>query len=80
MDRTAIERFKVPGVVLMEHEGTKVAQVVQIICNGMGSCASKKVAIFCGKGNNGGDGFVAARHLANLGFEQPCFCLLILIA
>ena len=75
MDRTAIERFKVPGVVLMEHAGTKVAQVVQIICNGMGSCASKKVAIFCGKGNNGGDGFVAARHLANLGFETTVFLL-----
>ena len=59
LDRRAIEEFGVPGVVLMENAGRGAADVlVHLGCRG-------PVAICCGKGNNGGDGFVIARHLDN---------------
>src|SRR5205823_1837349 len=59
LDRRAIEEFGVPGVVLMENAGRGAAEVlVRLGCRG-------PVVICCGKGNNGGDGFVIARHLDN---------------
>src|SRR5713226_6787224 len=61
LDRRAIEELGVPGVVLMENAGRGAAEVlVRLGCRG-------PVAICCGKGNNGGDGFVIARHLDNRG-------------
>ncbi|MDI3480966.1 MAG: ADP-dependent NAD(P)H-hydrate dehydratase / NAD(P)H-hydrate epimerase [Tepidanaerobacteraceae bacterium] len=78
MDRKAMEDMGVPGAVLMENAGREVAIAVKRICERM--AAEKrifkheaKIAIFCGKGNNGGDGFVAARHLANMGFKPEVF-------
>ncbi len=62
LDRKAIEEYKIPGIVLMENAGRNVAEeVLQMIDNPQ----KVKVAILCGKGNNGGDGFVVARHLHN---------------
>src|SRR5262249_45419910 len=59
VDRRAIEELGVPGVVLMENAGRGAADVlVRLGCRG-------PVVICCGKGNNGGDGFVIARHLGN---------------
>lgn len=75
MDKTAIEEYKIPGVVLMENAGTKLAQAVQNMWNFRESKVSRKIAVFCGKGNNGGDGFVAARHLVNSGFETMVFII-----
>jgi ADP-dependent NAD(P)H-hydrate dehydratase / NAD(P)H-hydrate epimerase len=64
LDRTAIERFGIPGVVLMENAGRSVAaEMLQRIAG----LQRKTITIVCGKGNNGGDGFVVARHLANAG-------------
>ena len=54
MDKTAIEEYKIPGVVLMENAGTKLAQAVQNMWNFRESKVSRKIAVFCGKGNNGG--------------------------
>ena len=65
-DRETIDKIKVPGVVLMENAGVGVVKVIKDL---LGSVEHKKIDIFCGKGNNGGDGHVVARHLANMGAE-----------
>jgi len=62
VDRAAIEDFGIPGLVLMENAGRGAAQVVLRLLD---DAASPRVAIVCGSGNNGGDGFVIARHLHN---------------
>ncbi|MBX9681064.1 MAG: NAD(P)H-hydrate epimerase [Gemmataceae bacterium] len=58
VDRRAIEDWGVPSVVLMENAGRGAADVL------MAQQPKGLVLIGCGKGNNGGDGLVAARHLA----------------
>jgi NAD(P)H-hydrate epimerase len=60
IDRTAIEKFGIPGLVLMENAGLAAASLLH---ENIPDLAEKKVLIVCGKGNNGGDGFVIARHL-----------------
>ncbi|WP_031515933.1 bifunctional ADP-dependent NAD(P)H-hydrate dehydratase/NAD(P)H-hydrate epimerase [Desulfofalx alkaliphila] len=67
IDRTAIEQYGIPGVVLMENAGIKV---VEAVCEQLGGCVKGRVVtIFVGKGNNGGDGLVVARHLLNKGAD-----------
>lgn len=68
MDKATIEEVKIPGIVLMENAGREVADVVVYLWK-QSKNYTKKVSIICGKGNNGGDGFVAARHLINNGFD-----------
>ena len=65
-DKWAIEAAGVPGAVLMENAGRSCAE---IIFGKLKENNWNKVSIFCGTGNNGGDGFVIARHLANSGIE-----------
>ncbi|NOT00415.1 MAG: NAD(P)H-hydrate epimerase [Phycisphaerales bacterium] len=65
IDRLAIEEYGVPGVVLMENAGRNAARFVRREMADRG--LDGRVVIFCGTGNNGGDGFVVARHLANVG-------------
>ena len=70
LDRKAIEEYKIPGIILMENAGRNVAEeVLQMIDDPH----QAKVAILCGKGNNGGDGFVVARHLRNHGISVNVF-------
>lgn len=57
LDRRAIEDFGVPGIVLMENAGRGCAEFIA------GLKPTGNVVICCGRGNNGGDGFVIARHL-----------------
>ncbi|GEO24578.1 bifunctional NAD(P)H-hydrate repair enzyme Nnr [Alicyclobacillus acidoterrestris] len=59
-DHDTIETLKVPGIVLMDHAGKAVAEAVQ-------RRRVKSVLIVCGKGNNGGDGWLAARWLHHYG-------------
>ncbi|HEX40907.1 MAG TPA: hypothetical protein ENN81_02450, partial [Phycisphaerales bacterium] len=63
-DKWAIEQLGLPGVVLMENAGRGC---VEVIVHRLGEVADKTVATLCGTGNNGGDGYVIARHLANRG-------------
>ena len=62
-DRRAIEEFGVPGVVLMENAGRGCAELVMQL-----NPDRLPVVVLCGPGNNGGDGFVIARHLDNHGW------------
>ncbi|MFQ6617421.1 MAG: NAD(P)H-hydrate dehydratase, partial [Fidelibacterota bacterium] len=63
IDRRAILEMGVPGIVLMENAGVKVLEKIGGI---LGKIEGKEIIIFCGKGNNGGDGLVVARHLLYL--------------
>jgi hydroxyethylthiazole kinase-like uncharacterized protein yjeF len=65
-DAWAINELGIPGVVLMENAGRSCAELIK---EKLGAIAAPKVCIFCGTGNNGGDGYVIARHLSNSGFE-----------
>ncbi len=61
MDRRTIEEFGVPSLVLMENAALRV---VEVIAQRFGPLRGKRITVVCGKGNNGGDGFAIARHLA----------------
>ncbi len=62
-DARAIRECGVPGVVLMENAGRGAADVLERELLG-GEARGKQIGVVCGVGNNGGDGFVIARHLA----------------
>src|ERR1700757_2236411 len=64
VDRLTIERYGIPSLLLMENAGKSVADFVTGRFRGL---ESRRIVVLCGKGNNGGDGFVAARHLADAG-------------
>lgn len=64
IDREAMSRFEIPGLILMENAGLQVVRFIQKL---RPEIKETKVVILCGKGNNGGDGFVIARHLRRLG-------------
>ena len=66
VDSWAINTLGVPGVILMENAGRSCAELIK---EKLKDIAHPKVCIFCGTGNNGGDGYVIARHLLNSGFE-----------
>jgi hydroxyethylthiazole kinase-like uncharacterized protein yjeF len=64
IDAAAIEKYALPGIVLMENAGRQVTEAVREM---LLEDPAAHVLIVCGKGNNGGDGLVVARHLANQG-------------
>jgi NAD(P)H-hydrate epimerase len=63
IDRRAIEEFGVPGIILMENAGRGAAEVLIRL-----NAERRPALVVCGKGNNGGDGYVIARHLHNHGW------------
>jgi len=62
LDRKTIETYRIPGVVLMENAGRGTTEAISSFFPDL---QRRKVVIFAGKGNNGGDGFVIARYLLN---------------
>lgn len=72
MDVKTIEGYGLPGICLMENAGKGVAG---FILEGYPSLIGKRVSIFCGRGNNGGDGFVAARYFKNNGVNVDVYIL-----
>ncbi len=72
VDKFTIETLDLPGRVLMENAGRAVFEPLRERWQPL---PSKRVAVFCGKGNNGGDGFVIARLLNEAGAQCETFSL-----
>ena len=66
LDRLAVEEYSIPGIVLMENASKAVADVAVWMLD---KCEVNSIIVVCGKGNNGGDGFGAARWLASYGYD-----------
>ena len=71
VDHYAINELGIPGVVLMENAGRNAADLIErwLRARLKGTSRRGKVAVVCGRGNNGGDGFVIARHLVHRGCD-----------
>ena len=73
LDRRAVQEAGMPSLLLMENAGHAVAnEAISLLADKAGN---KKVVIFAGRGNNGGDALVAARHLINSGLTVRVFLL-----
>ncbi|MFO0800002.1 MAG: NAD(P)H-hydrate epimerase [Gemmataceae bacterium] len=70
LDRRAVEDFGMPGVCLMENAGRGAAELFTRL-----NPNKLPAVILCGPGNNGGDGFVVARHLDNRGWPVTVWLL-----
>jgi len=76
VDRQTTARFGIPGLQLMESAGQQVCEVILRWLGGARAPESRqelKISILCGKGNNGGDGLVVARHLKVKGIESKVY-------
>ncbi len=71
-DRQTIDDIGLPSIVLMENAGRQAVAAMEAAFEDL---ATSKVAVLCGRGNNGGDGFVVARTLAQRGIEATVFLL-----
>jgi NAD(P)H-hydrate epimerase len=72
LDRQAIEEFGLPGIVLMENAGQATADQIE---QHFSATWPGPVFVVAGKGNNGGDGYVIARHLMNRGWDVSVLVL-----
>ena len=70
VDRLTTERYGIPSLTLMENAGRRVAEFIRDRFLHLGRC---RIVVLCGKGNNGGDGFVAARHLREMGAKVSAY-------
>src|SRR5215468_5663704 len=73
VDRLTTEKYGIPSLILMENAGMRVAEVLE---DRFEDIEDLTIAILCGKGNNGGDGFVVARQL----IQKGCFPFVFLFA
>lgn len=70
IDQTAIEKYQIPQLILMENAGMALTEEVRKHLN-----SHSKVVVVAGMGNNGGDGLVCARHLHNSGVQVKIFMI-----
>jgi hydroxyethylthiazole kinase-like uncharacterized protein yjeF len=70
VDRLSTERHAIPSLTLMENAGKSVVEFLQLQFRNI---ARRRIVVLCGKGNNGGDGFVVARHLIEAGAKPTVF-------
>jgi len=73
LDAVAIQEYGIPGAVLMENAGRSTFHILREYLEGQ--IRGLRVAVVAGPGNNGGDGYVIARHLINHGAEVETFLL-----
>ena len=73
VDRLSTEKYGIPSLILMENAGMRVAEVIE---DRFENLQELTIGILCGKGNNGGDGFVVARQL----IQKGCFPFVYLFA
>ena len=73
VDRLSTEKYGIPNLILMENAGMRVAEVLEDQFENLDQLT---VAVLCGRGNNGGDGFVVARQL----IQKGCFPFVFLFA
>ena len=71
-DRRTIDEIGIPSLVLMENAGRQAVAAMEAM---YADLSDRQVAILCGRGNNGGDGFVVARTLAQRGVDVSVFLL-----
>src|SRR5207302_840226 len=71
-DRRTIEEIGIPSLVLMENAGRQVVAAMEAMYPDL---SDRQVAVLCGRGNNGGDGFVVARTLMQRGGDVSVFLL-----
>lgn len=70
VDRLTTARHRVASLTLMENAGRSVAQFIHLRFPNL---AARRIIVLCGKGNNGGDGFVVARHLRKTGAKPEVY-------
>ena len=70
VDRLTTERYGIPSLQLMENAGTQSFDFLRAHYDDI---AASRAAILCGKGNNGGDGFVVARLLQEKGLKPSVY-------
>src|SRR5262245_53712022 len=71
-DRRTIEEIGIPSLVLMENAGRQVVAAIEAVHTDL---VERQIAILCGRGNNGGDGFVVARTLLQRGVDVSVFLI-----
>src|SRR3954468_23546194 len=71
-DRRTIEEIGISSLVLMENAGRQVVAALEAV---HGEMLERRVAVLCGRGNNGGDGFVVARTLLQRGVDVAVFLI-----
>src|SRR6476646_6945469 len=71
-DRRAIEEIGIPSLVLMENAGRQVVAAIEAM---YADLSDRRVAVLCGRGSNGGDGFVVARTLTQRGVDVAVFLI-----
>lgn len=70
IEQRMVDEYGISDVIMMENAGSRIASLQRSLCNG--SVVQKEITLLVGKGNNGADTMVAARHLTNWGAHIHC--------